>query len=158
MRKRLVLYGNLNWNIRNIKDFYRRMVFNVVSRNHNDHTKNHVFLMDKTGKWALGPAYDLCYSYMPGGQWANSHQMSLNGKRDDFTYDDLITVGKRVVIVTPSETIEKVVDVVSHWKGYARDCGVREAHLDLINKNLRLLTKHSVLGYQGNLKKKFVRS
>lgn len=110
--------------------------------------------MDKTGKWALGPAYDLCYSYMPGGQWANSHQMSLNGKRDDFTYDDLITVGKRVVIVTPSETIEKVVDVVSHWKGYARDCGVREAHLDLINKNLRLLTKHSVLGYEGNLKKK----
>ena len=97
----MVLYGNLNWNIRNIKDFYRRMVFNVVSRNHNDHTKNHVFLMDKTGKWALGPAYDLCYSYMPGGQWANSHQMSLNGKRDDFTYDDLITVGKRVVIVTP---------------------------------------------------------
>ena len=63
-----------------------------------------------------------------------------------------------VVIVTPSETIEKVVDVVSHWKGYARDCGVREAHLDLINKNLRLLTKHSVLGYEGNLKKKFVRS
>lgn len=136
------------------EDFYRRMVFNVVSRNHDDHTKNHVFLMDKSGKWSLGPAYDLCYSYVPGGQWTNSHQMSLNGKRDDFTYDDLITVGERVGIVAPGETIEKVVDVVSRWKEYAKDCGVREAHLDLINKNLRLLTKRPVLGYEGSPEKK----
>ena len=64
------------------EELYRRMVFNVMSRNHDDHSKNFSFLMDKQGKWKLSPAYDLCYSYTPGGKWTNRHQLSLNGKQE----------------------------------------------------------------------------
>lgn len=71
------------------EELYRRMVFNVMSRNHDDHSKNFSFLMDKQGKWKLSPAYDLCYSYTPGGKWTNRHQLSLNGKQDNFTMEDL---------------------------------------------------------------------
>ena len=123
------------------EEFFRRMVFNVVARNHDDHTKNHSFLMDTEGKWRLAPAYDLCYSYSPSGRWTNRHQMSLNGKQDGFKYDDLKTVGERVGINRPDEIIEKVVDVASHWNEYAKDCGVKEAHTRQIYANLLLVDK-----------------
>lgn len=71
------------------EELYRRMVFNVMGRNHDDHSKNFSFLMDRQGKWKLAPAYDLCYSYTPGGKWTNRHQLSLNGKQDNFTMEDL---------------------------------------------------------------------
>lgn len=71
------------------KEMFRRMVFNVAARNHDDHTKNHSFLMDRNGKWSLAPAYDLCYSYNKNGKFTKYHQMFLNGKQDNFTYKDL---------------------------------------------------------------------
>ncbi len=122
------------------EELYRRMVFNVVARNHDDHTKNHVFIMDDKGEWSLGPAYDMCYSYNPGGQWTNEHQMSLGGKRSNFSFSDIKNVGNNVGINSPHEIIEKVVEVVSRWKEYAKDCGVREAHKRIIGSNLLLLT------------------
>lgn len=126
------------------EEFYRRMVFNVISRNHDDHTKNHCFLMNKEGEWALSPAYDLCYSYTPGGQWTDTHQMSLNGKVDKFTFSDLEKVGTLVGINKPNEIIEKTVDIVSKWKEYAKDNGVRESHIKQINKNLLLLSQREI--------------
>ncbi|MCP4574761.1 MAG: HipA domain-containing protein, partial [Deltaproteobacteria bacterium] len=72
---------------------YRRMVFNVVARNQDDHTKNIAFLMDRQGRWKLSPAFDVIYSHNPAGKWTNQHQMSINGKRDHFTTADLILVG-----------------------------------------------------------------
>ena len=122
-------------------EFFRRMVFNVVARNHDDHTKNHAFLMDRSGKWALAPAYDICFSYSPGGRWTNTHQMSLNGKVDDFTYHDLIQVGKNMDINNPKAQIENIVEIVSRWKDYAKDCGVRENYSKYIESNMLLLTK-----------------
>lgn len=65
------------------------MVFNVMARNHDDHTKNFSFLMDKRGNWRLVSAYDFCYSYILEGKWTNRHRMSLNGKQDNFSTDDL---------------------------------------------------------------------
>ena len=76
---------------------FRRMVFNVVARNQDDHTKNISFLMNKSGEWRLSPAYDVIYSYNPSGRWTSMHQMSINGKRDNFTRDDLNAVGREIV-------------------------------------------------------------
>ncbi len=120
------------------EDFFRRMVFNVISRNHDDHTKNHSFLMNKQGQWSLAPAYDLCYSYSPSGTWNNKHQMSLNGKQDNFTFEDLEKVGKSAGINTPDKIIKEIIEVVSGWIHYAKECGVREGHMKQIYDNLLL--------------------
>jgi len=71
-----------------IEQQFRRMVFNIVARNQDDHVKNIAFLMDKSGSWSLAPAFDITYSYNPSGAWTANHQMSLNGKRDGFNLDD----------------------------------------------------------------------
>lgn len=123
------------------EEFFRRMVFNVVARNHDDHTKNHSFLMNKEGQWRLSSAYDLCYSYSSSGRWTNRHQMSINGKQDGFKYNDLETVGKRAGINRPDEIIEKVVSVVANWNEYAKDCDVRKPHAQQIFENLLLVDK-----------------
>ena len=78
-----------------LKQLFLRMVFNVVTKNHDDHVKNISFLMDKDGKFSLSPAYDLTYSYNPDGSWTKHHQMSLNNKVDDFLIQDLIDVGEK---------------------------------------------------------------
>ena len=115
---------------------YRRMVFNVMARNNDDHTKNFSFLMNRQGQWRLAPAYDLCYSYKPGGRWVGRHQLSLNGKQNDFTRKDLLTVGEKMGIRRSGEIIEEVADAVSRWHIFAKDCGVRESHMAEIEKNL----------------------
>lgn len=128
----------LNLPYNSMEQFFRRMVFNVVARNHDDHTKNHSFLMDRRGRWSLAPAYDLCYSYSPEGRWTSVHQMCINGKRDNFTWDDLSVTGKRMDINQPDNIIAGIVDVVSRWRDYAKDCGVHVNHAVLIEKNLIL--------------------
>jgi serine/threonine-protein kinase HipA len=115
---------------------FRRMVFNVVARNNDDHTKNFSFLMDQQGCWKLAPAYDICYSYKPGGRWIGQHQLSLNGKQDGFTRLDLSTVGERMGIRRCGEIIDEVTHAVSKWRSIAQDCGVRESHINEIEKNL----------------------
>lgn len=123
------------------EELYRRMVFNVMSRNHDDHSKNFSFLMDRQGKWKLAPAYDLCYSYTPGGKWTNRHQLSLNGKQDNFTMEDLQKVGENMGIREHKQIIEKVQETVSYWHETAKDCGVKPEHADLYIKNLLLFGK-----------------
>lgn len=122
-----------------MEQFYRRMVFNVIARNHDDHTKNHSFIMDINGEWRLAPAYDICYSYSSGGHWTNQHQMSLNNKRDGFTYADLITVAKNMGIKNAKIIITQVIEVVSKWRNYASESGVNLLHIDQIDKNLILM-------------------
>ena len=119
--------------------FYRRMVFNVTARNHDDHTKNHSFILKPNEEWRLAPAYDLCYSYSSTGRWTNRHQMSVNNKRDDFTYEDLLSVGQKMGIRKAKIIIEEITEVVSRWDKYAADSGVGRYHKDQIAKNLRLL-------------------
>jgi serine/threonine-protein kinase HipA len=104
---------------------FKRMVFNVVARNQDDHTKNIAFLMDKTGEWRLSPAYDLTWNYNPRGDWTSVHQMSINQKRDDFTRNDLLEVAFRQGIKNPAEIIERTIDTLSRWTDFARETGVR---------------------------------
>ena len=81
-----------------VEQQFRRMVFNIVARNQDDHVKNIAFLMDRSGRWELAPAFDVIYSYQPSGAWTNQHQMTLNGKRDDFTLTDFQACAKTAVM------------------------------------------------------------
>lgn len=122
-------------------EIYRRMVFNVVARNHDDHTKNTGFLLnDAESKWRLSPAFDLAYSYKKDSPWVNSHQMSLNGKRDDFNVDDLLAVSHLIGNFKNEarQIIDKVITVVSNWDDYANNAGVFDELAHEIKQNHRL--------------------
>lgn len=133
------IMGRLRLDYGQFEQLFRRTVFNIMGRNHDDHTKNHSFIMNRQGQWRLAPAYDLCYAYKPDGTWTIRHQMSANGKREDFTADDLIAVGEKAGITRPKEIVGQIADVFSRWTEYAKDCGVRDRHREQIRKNLLLL-------------------
>ena len=118
---------------------YRRMVFNVLSRNQDDHTKNIAFLMTDDGKWQLSPAFDLTYAHNPAGVWTSRHQMTINGKRDNFTLDDLLAVGQSISLPRPKAVIAEVADAVSRWPEFARVAGVKSATIKHIQNAHRIL-------------------
>jgi serine/threonine-protein kinase HipA len=118
---------------------FRRAVFNVIGRNQDDHTKNIAFLMDRLGNWRLSPAYDVAYSYNPNGEWTSRHQMSLNGKRDGFTMEDLIEFGgkadlKKMQVI---KIVREVESVFSRWGEFTVKAGVFRDHQSLIANALR---------------------
>ncbi|MGL1935157.1 MAG: type II toxin-antitoxin system HipA family toxin [Fibrobacterales bacterium] len=120
------------------EQLFRRMVFNVVSRNQDDHTKNISFLMDVNGRWSLSPAYDVTYSYNPNGQWTNKHQMTINGKRDGFTLKDLITVGRGIRLQDSEKIIREICDVVGEFSYIAEKCGIDAKVHDQLSSTFRL--------------------
>lgn len=103
------------------EEFFRRMVFNVVARNQDDHTKNISFLMDKQGVWHLSPAYDMSWAYNPMGGWTSMHQMSINNKWDNITRDDLLRVAYEMNIKHAPLIIDQVVEAVSQWPKLAKE-------------------------------------
>jgi len=115
---------------------FRRMVFNVVAQNRDDHTKNISFLMDKTGKWKLSPAYDVTYAYDPSNKWISAHQLSVNGKRTDIKNEDMIEVAKKMNIKKPLEIIEQVNDSVGRWNEFAKTAEVEKDVAEQIKRNL----------------------
>ena len=118
---------------------YRRMVFNVLARNQDDHTKNIAFLMDRQGQWRLSPAFDVTYAHNPKGTWTNQHQMSLNGKRDNFTREDLLTIGKSISLPRPEEILEQAQGAVARWPEFADRAGLSQRRTDEITGHLRHL-------------------
>lgn len=117
------------------EEFYRRMVFNVVARNQDDHTKNISFLMDKQGIWHLSPAYDMSWAYNPAGGWTSMHQMSINNKWDDITREDLLRVAYEMNIKHAPEIIDKVVDTVHQWPKLAKEhTDIPQPIIDVIEK------------------------
>jgi serine/threonine-protein kinase HipA len=122
------------------EQLFKRMAFNIIARNHDDHSKNFAFIM-KQGKWSLAPAYDLAYSYKPGSKWVNSHWMSLNGKRDNFTRSDFYSLEKLIPIFTKrkiDDIIDTTIEHVSTWPLLAREWSVPKTLIDEIQANLRL--------------------
>ncbi len=109
-----------------VEQQFRRMVFNVIARNQDDHVKNIAFLMDKAGHWSLSPAFDMTYSYNPAGSWTAQHQMTINGKRDGFVLADLQTCARSSLM--KRGRVEAIVDevraVVAQWPDYADRAGV----------------------------------
>ncbi|MDF1552905.1 MAG: type II toxin-antitoxin system HipA family toxin [Deferrisomatales bacterium] len=123
-----------------LEEQFRRMVFNVVARNQDDHVKNIAFLMDKEGRWSLSPAFDVTYSYQPTGQWTSVHQMTLNCKRDRFVLDDLRACAEQVAMKRGrAEAIYREVrDVVARWPDYADAIGVSPEWRDQVARTHRL--------------------
>ncbi len=120
------------------QEMFRRMVFNVVVRNQDDHTKNISFLMDEDGIWRLSPAYDMGYAYNPKGGWTATHQMSINGKFDDITRQDLMTFAHQNNIKDAAMIIDEVSEVASQWPDLAAECGVPKTVTDTIVSNMLL--------------------
>ena len=120
------------------QEMFRRMVFNVVVRNQDDHTKNISFLMDEDGIWRLSPAYDMGYAYNPKGGWTATHQMSINGKFDDITRQDLMTFAHQNNIKDAAMIIDEISEVASQWPDLAAECGVPKTVTDTIVSNMLL--------------------
>ncbi|WP_035560052.1 type II toxin-antitoxin system HipA family toxin [Hymenobacter sp. IS2118] len=122
------------------EQFFRRMVFNVVTRNQDDHTKNISFLMDPAGQWRLAPAYDVAYAYQPGNRWTSQHQMSLNGKRDGFIRADLKAVAREMNIRRADDLVADVLAQVARWPDFAAAAGMTEERTTAISAAHRRLT------------------
>jgi len=120
-------------------ELYRRALFNILARNQDDHTKNISFFMDRRGHWHLAPAYDVIYSDNPDGAWTSRHQMSLNGKRDDFTRADLLAAARSANIKPPlaGEILAQVENAVRQWKDFALQAEVSNAQHQAIARTLR---------------------
>lgn len=121
------------------QEMFRRLVFNVVVRNQDDHTKNISFLMDEKGHWRLSPAYDMGYAYNPQGSWTATHQMSVNGKFDGITRQDLIACAMRNNVKNAEEIINHVCVEASRWPEIARECGVPQTMVDTIYPNMQMM-------------------
>jgi serine/threonine-protein kinase HipA len=123
-----------------VEQQFRRMVFNIVARNQDDHVKNMAFLMDRDGSWQLAPAFDVTYAYRPSSRWTSQHQMSLNGKRDAFTIEDFRTCADAVSMKRGrAETIvEEVCEAVSAWPSFASEATVGETETARIQRAHRL--------------------
>lgn len=123
-----------------VEQQFRRMAFNVIARNQDDHVKNIAFLMDKRGRWSLAPAFDVVYAYNPSGKWTAHHQMSIAGKRDDITIEDLRSVAKTAAMQRGrAEAITReVAAAVGRWKQFAREASVPAPQVKAIAKAHRV--------------------
>jgi serine/threonine-protein kinase HipA len=123
-----------------LSEMFRRAVFNILSRNQDDHTKNIAFIMDRSGNWRLAPAFDLIFAYNPAGAWTSRHQMTLNGKRDGFLTDDLLAAGTHADLRAPKakKVIAEVRSAVTRWEHHAARAGVAPPVIADIQSQLRL--------------------
>lgn len=122
-----------------IEQLFLRMVFNVVARNEDDHSKNISFLMSEEGKWTLSPAYDVTYAYDPKNKWMKAHQLSINGKNDNITKQDVLTLAKEMNIKKPIEIMESVNAAVKNWKKHAKNAGVSPEQIKSIDATYHFL-------------------
>ncbi len=123
-----------------IEEMFRRMAFNILARNQDDHVKNIAFLMDKEGKWSLAPAFDVAYSFNPSGVWTSNHQMTMNGKRDGFSMNDFKACAEAVSLKRgrAESIVAEVRKAVERWPDFAETAKVTESWKTQIQANLRL--------------------
>ena len=118
------------------EQMFRRMVFNVIARNCDDHTKIFAFKLTKEGVWELAPAYDVCHAYRPGSEWVSQHALSINNKRKDITKEDLLTVGESIKTKKANTIIQEINDTVNQWKKFAKEVNVLPKMSEQISKTL----------------------
>jgi serine/threonine-protein kinase HipA len=130
----------LKLHMRDIEQQFRRMLFNVVARNQDDHVKNITFLMDKAGNWSLSPAFDVTYAYNPEGAWTARHQMSINGRTEEFTLSDFRECAKSAGLRRGRDLqiLAEVVAAVKKWPRYAAEAGVTAKQQEAIANTLHL--------------------
>ncbi len=117
---------------------FRRMVFNVLARNRDDHTKNHSFLMTPDGEWQLAPAYDITYAYDPTNRWLRRHQLAIRGKREYLTDADFLALAKDINIKKPTHIIAEVRAAIARWPEFAAAAGVPDEQMGQIARAHRL--------------------
>jgi serine/threonine-protein kinase HipA len=123
---------------RQVVEAFKRLAFNFVGRNQDDHTKNFGFLMGKDGNWALAPAYDLAYAYNPQGEWLSQHLMSINGRSADPTAADIMQIAKQYKIQNGREILEQTIEAFSQWPKLAKREGIADEFAKTVQTNLRL--------------------
>lgn len=116
------------------EQLYRRMVFNVIARNCDDHTKNFAFRLIQNERWELTPAYDICFAYRPGSEWVSQHNLSINGKRKDITLDDLLAVAKAMNIKKATVIVNQISETVKKWYEFAEEVNVEKSIKEQIGK------------------------
>lgn len=136
----LLVIRRLHLPMETIEEQFRRMAFNIVARNQDDHVKNIAFLMNRGGRWRLAPAFDVTYSHNPSGQWTSTHQMTMAGKRDGFTMDDFRACAKTASMKRgrAEAIVEEVRRAVAQWPEFAERARVSPERSEQIEKGLRL--------------------
>lgn len=136
----LLVMRRLQLPMASLEQLFRRMAFNIVARNQDDHVKNIAFLMDRHGRWSLAPAYDLTYAYQPDGRWTSAHQLTLNGKRDDFELADFKACAEVASLRRgfAEECLAEVIGAVSRWSEFAEAAGVAASQRQAIAAVFRL--------------------
>ncbi|MCP5277526.1 MAG: type II toxin-antitoxin system HipA family toxin [Thiobacillus sp.] len=136
----LLAMRQLQLPMQSIEQLFRRMAFNIVARNQDDHVKNIAFLMNKAGEWSLSPAFDMTYSFNPSGAWTASHQMTMNGKRDHFTLEDFNACARAASMKRgrAAKILAEVQATVAQWPSFAETAGVPESVRERIKRTLNL--------------------
>lgn len=136
----LLVMRQLQLPMQAIEQLFRRMVFNIVARNQDDHVKNIAFLMNKAGEWSLSPAFDITYSFNPSGAWTASHQMTMNGKRDHFTLEDFNACARTASMKRgrAAKILAEVQATVAQWPSFAEAAGVPDVVREKIQRTLNL--------------------
>ena len=126
----------LTGNQQDLYELYRRMIFNIIGRNQDDHAKNFAFLMDEKGTWSLSPTYDITYANGTG--YTKNHQLSLRGKTNDFTKKDLLEIAKLHSLKEniAKEIIEQTIDIFSTFRSRAKELEINEESISKIEKNI----------------------
>lgn len=118
---------------------FRRMVFNVMASNCDDHTKNFSFMLPEGGRWQLTPAYDVTHAYNPKGEWTFQHLCSVNGKFQGITREDCLQLASRFGVPRAKAIIDEVKDALRTWKDAANEAGISEAEADRVSTDFRIL-------------------
>jgi serine/threonine-protein kinase HipA len=126
----------LKLNYMEFEQMYRRMIFNVLARNCDDHTKNFSFILKHGRNWELAPAYDICHAYRPGSEWVSQHALSVNNKRKNIMMEDLINIGHSFNLKKAKQIIFEINETVQNWKKYAKAVDVKPALSNAIHKTL----------------------
>lgn len=126
----------LRLSYKDAKQLFRRMIFNVMARNCDDHSKNFAFRLQRGASWELAPAYDICHAFQPQHSWVSQNALSINGKRSDIRRDDLLAVGRSIGIKKSAEIINEIQNTIGNWKTYANEVGVERKIRDDIDATL----------------------
>lgn len=136
----LLTLRQLNLPMATIEEQFRRMAFNIIARNQDDHVKNISFLMNQQGEWSLAPAYDITYSYNPSGAWTATHQMTLNGKRDRFSHQDFDACAQSALMKRgrAASILTEVLAAVRDWRNFATQAKIPDDWQKMIQNSHRL--------------------
>lgn len=122
-----------------VSEAFRRMAFNVMARNCDDHTKNFSFLLHEGRSWELAPAYDVTHAYNQTGEWTYQHLMNVNGKFQGITRDDLLTDADRFSVRKPREILGEVRVAIENWSAFALEAGMEDTLRDRVARDFHLL-------------------